>query len=339
MDIKLVRDNARERMKGFCAICKECNGIWCAGQVPGMGGTGSGETFKRNHEKLKDVKVVLRTLHSVKEPKLDCELFGEKLSFPAMVAPITGAKFNMGGYVTDEEYSEDIVLGAVDAGTIAMIGDTGDHNCYDSGMKYLKMTGGKGIAIIKPRENSEIIDRIRKAEEAGAIAVGVDVDGAGLITMKLFGQPVGPKSLEDLKELVNSTNLPFIVKGILSPDEARLCVEAGAAAIVVSNHGGRCLNETLSAVEVLEDIVKEVGDEIIVLADGSVREGVDILKYLALGAKAVLVGRPIIWGSVGGRREGVQTVLEGLKTQLFQSMILTGTADVNKVDISRIRKV
>lgn len=328
MDIKEIKKNAKERMKDFCILCPECNGRWCAGKVPGMGGAGNGGSFNRTYEKLKEVKVAMRTLHNVSDPKLSCSIFGEELSFPAMIAPITGTKFNMGGYVNDIEYSDDVVLGALDAGTIAMIGDTGDPNCFAAGIEAIKKGNGKGIAIIKPRENSEIIKRIKIAEAAGAAAVGVDVDGAGLVTMKLFNQPVGPKSLNDLKEIISSTNLPFIVKGILTVDEAKLCVAAGAAALVVSNHGGRCLNETFAPAEVLKDIADAVGDEIIVLADGGVREGVDILKYLALGAKAVLIGRPIIWGSIGGRQEGVKVVLDTFKSQLYQSMILTGAEDV-----------
>lgn len=328
MDIKEVKKNAKERMKDFCILCPECNGRWCAGKVPGMGGAGNGGSFTRTFEKLKEVKLAMRTLHNVSDPKLSYSIFEEELSFPAIVAPITGTKFNMGGYVNDIEYSEDVVLGALDAGTIAMVGDTGDPNCFAAGIDAIKKANGKGIAIIKPRENSEIIKRIKIAEAAGAIAVGVDVDGAGLVTMKLFNQPVGPKSLNDLKEIIASTDLPFIVKGILTVDEAKLCVAAGAAAIVVSNHGGRCLNETFAPAEVLKDIAEAVGDDIIVLADGGVREGVDILKYLALGAKAVLIGRPIIWGSIGGRQQGVKVILDTLKAQLYQSMILTGAEDV-----------
>ena len=244
----------------------------------------------------------------------------------------------MGGYVNDAEYSDDVVLGSLDARTIAMIGDTGDPKCFEHGINAIKKAGGQGIAIIKPRANEEIIKRIKIAEEAGAVAVGIDSDGAGLVTMKLFGQPVGPKSFEDLKILVQSTKLPFIVKGILSVEEAILCADAGVDTIVVSNHGGRVLNETLAPCEVLEDIVKAVGDRINVLADGSVREGVDILKYLALGAKAVLIGRPLIWGSVGGRQEGVKVTLETLKNQLYQSMILTGCNDVNNVSPKTIIK-
>lgn len=339
MDIQTIKANARERMKGFCVICPECNGVWCAGKVPGMGGAGTGDSFKRAHSELKKHKIVMRTIHNVTEAKLETEILGHKISFPVLGAPITGSKFNFGGYINDGEYCEAVVQGSVAAGTIGMIGDTGDPTAFPSGIEAIKKAGGKAMVIIKPRANNEIIDRIRVAEAAGAAAVGIDIDGAGLITMKLFGQPVSPKSFKEIKELVESTKLPFIVKGILSVDEATLCADAGVAAIVVSNHGGRVLNETLAPAEVLKEIADAVGDRIAVLADGSVREGVDILKYLALGAKAVLLGRPLIWGAVGGGTEGVTEIYNSLKGQLIQSMLLTGTADVNSVDYKILRKI
>lgn len=338
MEMNILRENAKEKMKGFCNLCRVCDGVWCAGKVPGMGGTGSGSSFKINYEKLKEIKLVLRTIHTATEPKLKINLWGKEIASPMLGAPITGTKFNMGGGVTEEEYCNDIVQGCLEAGTLGMIGDTGDPTCYEFGLKAIKEVGGLGVAIIKPRSNEEIIKRIKMAEEAGAIAVGVDLDGAGLVTMKLFGQPVGPKSVEDLKKLVKSTNLPFIAKGIMSVDEALACVEAGVDTIVVSNHGGRVLDYCQASCEVLEDIVKAVGDKINVLADGSVREGVDVLKYLALGAKGVLVGRPLIWGSIGGRKEGVVTIMNTLKNQLAQAMILTGSEDVKLISNKIIAK-
>ncbi len=337
MNLKDVKKVAREKMKGFCNVCKECNGVWCAGMVPGMGGAGSAHSFKHAYEELKKVRLIMRTIHSAIDPNTEFTLFGESLAMPIITAPITGTKFNMGGGVSEEEYASDVVHGSIEAGTIAMIGDTGDATCFEYGLKAVREAKGHGIAIIKPRDNSEIIKRIRMAEEAGCVAVGMDIDGAGLVTMKLFGQPVGPKSIEDIRELVASTELPFIVKGILSADEARACVEAGVSAIVVSNHGGRVLNNTLAPAETLEEIVEAVGDKITVLADGCVREGGDVLKYLALGARGVLVGRPVIWGSIGGRQDGVKLTLETLKNQLYQNMILTGCSDVSSVSRDRVK--
>jgi isopentenyl diphosphate isomerase/L-lactate dehydrogenase-like FMN-dependent dehydrogenase len=219
-----------------------------------------------------------------------------------------------------------------------MIGDGGNPDFYRWGIEALKKVDGNGIAIIKPRENSEIIKRIKMAEEVGALAVGVDTDGAGLLVMASMGQPVGPKSKEELKELVDSTKLPFIVKGILSVEEAIIAMEAGVAGIIVSNHGGRVLNGTISAVETLTKIKEAVGDKVVVIADGGVREGMDIIKFLALGADCVLVGRPVIWGSVGGRREVVKLTLDTLKNQLYQGMILTGANNLSELNEDNIYK-
>lgn len=331
MTLKEVYQTARGRMKGFCSICPECNGRVCAGQVPGMGGCGSGSSFQNNYSTLKTIQLRMRCLHQVKDPKTEISFLGEKLSMPILGAPITGPKFNFGGYVSQEEFCEDIILGAKQSGSIAMIGDTGDPTAYQAGIEAIKKANGYGIAIIKPRSNEEIIKRIQIAEEAGAFAVGIDLDGAGLLTMKLFQQPVEPKSIEDLKELVYATKLPFLVKGILSVEEAEACVEAGVSAIVVSNHGGRVLDDCISSTQVLSDIAKAVGDQILILADGNVRSGEDVLKYLALGAKAVLVGRPCIWASVGNRQEGMETLFQELKGQLYKAMLMTGNASIEDI--------
>ncbi|SHJ61638.1 alpha-hydroxy-acid oxidizing protein [Tepidibacter formicigenes] len=336
MDIKELKKLARERMKGYCRVCKECNGIACAGEVPGMGGKGTGESFKRNYEALKNVKLALKTIHDAKDPDMSTEIFGQKLDLPLITAPVTGSSINMGGFLTEAEYSDDVVLGSIEAGTFAMTGDSGNPQFYIDGLNSITKANGIGIPIIKPRENSKIIENIRKAEEVGVIGVGVDIDGAGLITMALHGQPVGPKTVEELKELTSSTKLPFILKGIMSVEEAELAVEVGASAIVVSNHGGRVLDYTLGAAEVLPKIAKAVKGKITILADGNVRNGVDILKYIALGADAVLAARPIIWGAYGGRKEGVKLVIENFKNELKQAMILTGCKDIKSIDKSKI---
>lgn len=332
MDLNSVLDNARKKFNGKCVICRECNGVWCRGMVPGMGGAGDGSTMQRNYQKLKELRVVMKTIHGVKDPQLKTKFFGEEIDLPVIIAPVTGMNYNVGGGITEKEYIEDIIMGSIESKTLAMIGDGGDPELYNLGIEGLKKVGGRGIAIIKPRANEEIIKRIKKAEEVGALAVGIDIDGAGLVTMGMMGQPVGPKSKEELRELVESTNLPFILKGIVTPEEAKIALEVGVAGIVVSNHGGRVLNSSISAIEVVEEIKKAVGDKLLVIADGGVREGVDVLKFLAMGADLVLVGRPIIWGSLGGRKEGVKLILKKLKDQLHQSMILTGVEKVEKVD-------
>jgi isopentenyl diphosphate isomerase/L-lactate dehydrogenase-like FMN-dependent dehydrogenase len=117
----------------------------------------------------------------------------------------------------------------------------------------------------------------------------------------------------------------------MTPDEATLAFDAGAAGIVVSNHGGRVLDHTPGAAEVLPAIAQAVRGRGVILADGGVRSGADVLKYLALGADAVLVGRPLVVGAFGGGTEGVTFLLQKLRAELAAAMLLTGTASVRQV--------
>ncbi len=331
MNLTELRENAREKLKGYCRVCPVCNGKVCAGEVPGMGGAGTGRSFVANVEALADCWFNMRTIHDVKTVDTSMDLWGKKLSVPVLAAPMTGTTYNMGGKITEGEFIDAIISGSLLAGTLGMTGDAADPALWDSGMKAISSNRDRAIAIIKPREQKEIISRIRDAEKAGAAAVGMDIDGAGLVTMALKGQPVSPKTVREIKEVVSATKLPFILKGIMTPIEAELAVEAGAAAIVVSNHGGRVLDHTPGTADVLPEIADRVKGKLIIFADGGVRSGADVLKLLALGADAALVGRPLIVGAFGGGAEGVALLINKIKDELVQAMLLTGTADVKSV--------
>jgi isopentenyl diphosphate isomerase/L-lactate dehydrogenase-like FMN-dependent dehydrogenase len=296
-----------------------------------MGGAGTGSAFMANLEALANYRLNMRTIHEVKEADLSLELWGGKLSMPILAAPMTGTPYNLGGPISEADFIEEIESGSLMAGTFSMTGDGADPSMYESGLRSGAAHKKTTIAIIKPREQKEIIKYIRRAEEAGVLAVGMDIDGAGLVTMAMKGQPVSPKSLKEVMEVIASTRLPFVLKGIMTPDEAELAVEAKAAGIVVSNHGGRVLDFTPGAAEVLPAIAERVKGKLTIFADGGVRTGADVLKLLALGADAVLVGRPLAIGAVGGGREGVSLTLNKMKTELFQAMLLTGTPDVRHV--------
>jgi len=332
MNLEELRSVAKENLKGFCRVCSFCDGKACRGEVPGMGGVGSGSSFIANIDALSNIKLNLRTIHNAKDPDICIELFGKKLSMPILAAPITGTSYNMGGKISEEDFIQMVISGSKEAGTIGMCGDGGNPVFYDSGLKAIEKENGNGIAIIKPRENYEILERVKRAEDVGAFAVGIDIDGAGLVTMSLMGQPVGPKTKEELKDIISKIKLPFILKGIMTEDEAEMAVEVGAKAIVVSNHGGRILDHTPGVAEVLPKIAKKVKGKLIIFADGGVRSGVDVLKYLALGADAVLVGRPIIIGAFGGGKEGVKFILEKIAKELKQAMILTGCKDIKSIN-------
>ena len=331
MDLKTLKKNAREKLQGYCRVCPVCDGRACAGEVPGMGGVGTGRGFMANVDALAHYRFNMRTIHEVRTPDTSFELWGEKLTIPVLAAPMTGISYNMGGKITEQEFIEEIVAGSLMAGTLSMTGDGADPAMYESGLKAGATHKHKTIAIIKPRAQNEIIRYIRQAEAAGVLAVGTDIDGAGLVTMAMKGQPVSPKTFEEVKALVSAAGLPFILKGIMTPEEAEMAVQAKASAIVVSNHGGRVLDFTPGTAEVLAEIVNRVRGKITILADGGVRTGADVLKLLALGADAVLVGRPLAIAAFGNGREGVASLLNKMKSELIQSMLLTGTADLKKV--------
>lgn len=331
MDIKTIKAEALKLMKPYCRCCPICDGKVCAGEVPGMGGAGSGQAFRANIDALNRIKLHMQTIHGVKEPETKIELFGMTLSMPIIPAPITGISYNVGGALTEEAFTEIWTKGALSAGTIAMTGDGADPTMFDSGCKAIRQVNGKGVAIIKPRAQEEIIKRIRIAEEAGAIAVGIDIDGAGLVTMALKGQPVSPKSPKEIEELVKATKLPFIVKGLMTAKDAKICQDCGVSAIVVSNHGGRVLDHTLGTATVLPTIVGALDKKMKVLADGGIRSGVDVLKMLALGADCVLIGRPLIMAAFGGGVEGIDFMLKKYKSELVNAMLLTGNQNVSKI--------
>ncbi|HEY9853962.1 MAG TPA: alpha-hydroxy acid oxidase [Leptolyngbyaceae cyanobacterium] len=141
---------------------------------------------------------------------------------------------------------------------------------------------------------------------------------------------------QDLDWLQGISPLPLVVKGILRGDDAMRAVERGAKAIVVSNHGGRQLDGALASLEALGEVVTAVGSQAELLVDGGIRRGTDVLKALALGAKAVLLGRPILWGLAVGGEAGVCHVLEILRDELDVAMALSGCANIHHIDSSLV---
>lgn len=330
--MKDVRKHARELMEGYCKVCPVCNGKACAGEVPGMGGLGTGSSFMNNVAALSNLRFNMRLVHGAEQPDTATEVLGLKLSMPVLAAPIGGVSFNMGGKINEVDYLEAVLGGCVDKGVVGCSGDGVPPFIHESGFAAIKALGGVGIPFIKPWEDKELFEKLDRAVATGASVVGMDIDAAGLVTLRLMGRPVGPKPLEKLKDIIANVGCKFVVKGIMTPDDAKRAVDAGAAGIVVSNHGGRVLDHTPGTAEALPAIARAVKGQIAILADGGVRSGGDVLKMLALGADAVMIGRPVAIAAMGGLREGVGKYLEQVRGELVQAMILTGCANVADVD-------
>ncbi len=324
VDLKQVRARAKELLGSYCRVCPVCDGRACAGQLPGMGGAGSGSSFMNNVRALSELKFNLRVLHGVSEPDTSTEIFGQKLSLPVLAAPVTGMKHHLGEPVSEDEYAQAVLLGCRDAGSMGCVGDGTQPEFLEAGARALGAVEGRGLAFIKPWPGQEFFDALDKVPNA--VAVGSDLDGVGFALLRARENPVKPWPPSKLKEVIARAGRPFIVKGVMTPDEAELCAQAGAAGIVVSNHGGRVLDMTPGSAQVLPAIARAVKGSLTILADGGVRSGGDVLKMLALGAEAVLIGRPVIVAAVGGGSESVAAYLDTLQKELATAMILTGVA-------------
>jgi isopentenyl diphosphate isomerase/L-lactate dehydrogenase-like FMN-dependent dehydrogenase len=299
-----------------------------------MGGLGTGSAFKANLQALARLTFNMRLVHDVSEPDTRVDFLGRSLSLPLLAAPIGGVSFNMGGQVTEEDYIAAVLLGCREYGITGCVGDGVPDFIHESGYDAIREAEGQGIPFIKPWEDAEFYQKVDKALATGATMIGMDIDAAGLITLKKMGRPVSPKSPEKLAEIIEKVDAQFILKGVMTATDARIAVDAGAAAIVVSNHGGRVLDHTPGSAEVLPEIVEAVKGEITILADGGVRSGGDILKLLALGADVVMIGRPFSIAAMGGLKEGVTQYIQQVHGELTAAMVLTGTTRADTVDRS-----
>jgi isopentenyl diphosphate isomerase/L-lactate dehydrogenase-like FMN-dependent dehydrogenase len=335
-----VREKAREKLKGICGVYRICDGLdtrLCQGhsygRPLGIGGVGSGASFHNNFLALKKLRFKMMVIGSHFEPNTMFSFFGKELSMPIMGASVAGVN-SFGGekVITEKEFCRAVVLGCKAAGTVGWRGDSYTYSLENTwGIDAIADARGWGVKIVKPRDQDIVVKFFKKAEEVGAIAVGTDVDGCGSYATTKYDKPIYRKSVEDLKELVNATALPVIIKGIMSTEDALAAVEAGASAIVVSNHGGRVLDHTPGTADVLPDIVAEVKGKVMILADGGVRNGYDALKMLALGADAVLIGRDIVRAAVGAGSEGVRLQMEYLQKTLMKAMKMTGVKSLTEI--------
>ena len=326
-----VRNQAREKLKGICAVYPLCDGAAdriCQrenyGKAIGLGGAGLGGSFRANIEALARVKLHTRVVGEAFIPDPSFDFFGIPLSMPILGASTSG----MSAYnntITEEDFCRATLEGCRLAGSLSFRGDTFFYDENDHlALKTIQEEGGRGVPIFKPREQNVLLRLLETAAALGVPAVGVDFDGHGSTNFARAGKAVYRKSAAEIRELVQATGLPFLAKGIMHPDDAEACADAGVAAVVVSNHGGRVLDSTPGTAEVLPHIASRIGHRVMVLADGGVRNGYDAFKMIALGAKAVLVGRDLIRAGIGGGSEGVRLQMEQHLKVFRQAMVMTG---------------
>lgn len=335
-----IRETARGKLKGICGVYRSCDGSeprLCQGHsygsAIGIGGIGSGASFLNNVEALKKRRLRTQLIGPDFVPDIRWRFLGKQLSMPIMGASVSGVNsFGGDAVITEPEFCRSVVAGCQAAGTLGWRGDSFNYSLSQPhGIQAIAAAGGWGVQIIKPRDQATIIQFFKLAEQAGCLAVGVDLDGCGSYAMAKHQQPVFRKTRQELKELVHATSLPVIFKGIMSRQDAEYCVEAGAVAIGVSNHGGRVLDHTPGVADVLLDIAQAIGDAALIIADGGIRNGYDVLKMLALGADGVLVGRDLVRAAVGGGAAGVQTQMATIADDLAKALKMTGCPNLGAI--------
>ncbi len=332
-----VIQKAKATIGPFCKVCKHCDGMACKGVMPGPGGKGLGLGFIRNYLAYRSVALEMNTLHDKVEPSTACQFFGIDLSLPVFAAPIGAVQVHYGSSYCDWTYSEALLKGCSKVGTFAWTGDGVKPDVFTDNLKAMQAREDFGIPTIKPWQSEQVIEKIKLAEHVGVPAIAMDIDAAGLSFLASQGQAVSPVSFERLAEIIQHSNKPFIVKGIMTPASALSAKKAGASAIVVSNHGGRVLDETPSSLSVLEEIRQAVGPDMIVFIDGGVRSGLDVFKAIALGANAVLIGRPFVTAIYGGDYEAVIDYLNGIKQELKNAMIMTGASALSQITREKVK--
>ncbi len=267
-------------------------------------------------------------------PNTELELYGRRFATPIMTAALS----HLGTFHPDMpngmvKYAE----GAAKANAVHWIG-MGSNEEFEA----VVATGAATIRIIKPYADEEkIYEQIRCAEQAGALAVGMDIDH--MFDLKgnqdiCVGETMAIKSSADLRKYVESTKLPFIIKGVLSVHDAIKCAEIGVKGIVVSHHGGR-LNYAVPPLYVLPDIVKAVGDKMPIFVDCGICSGMDAYKALALGATAVSIGGHLIPYISKGGADAVTSRIQEMTDELKGAMAYTGVKTMKDFDATVIHRI
>ncbi|CDD57429.1 putative uncharacterized protein [Bacteroides pectinophilus CAG:437] len=330
-------ENARQRIGNYCKACPECNGRACRNQIPGPGAKGAGDTAIRNYDKWKEIRLNMDTIVSNRPVDTSISLFGKEFKYPFFAGPVGAVNLHYGDSLDDVAYNDILVSACADAGIAAFTGDGTNPGVMEAATDAIKNAKGRGIPTVKPWNIDTIRDKMELVRNSGAFAVTMDIDAAGLPFLKNMTPPAGSKSVEELSEIVKAANAPFIVKGIMTVKGALKAKEAGASAIVVSNHGGRVLDQCPATAEVLEEIVKAVDGSMKIFVDGGIRSGADVLKAIALGADAVIIARPFVTAVYGGEHEGVLAYIDKIGSELKDAMAMCGAASISEITRDCIR--
>jgi isopentenyl diphosphate isomerase/L-lactate dehydrogenase-like FMN-dependent dehydrogenase len=325
------------------------------------GGAGDELTLRENVEAWRRWRLRPRVLVDVSEVKTEVELLGGPLSMPILVAPVAYQR------LAHAEGEIGMATAAADAGTAICLSTLATERPSDvaaaapAGRRWFQLYSFRDEAVTRALADEALgagFEAIvvtadappggnRERDRRAGFRLPVDLGTPSLVAAmgerkftieETFDLMTRALTWSDLEDLASEVGVPVIVKGILTAEDATLAVEHGAAAIVVSNHGGRQLDRSLATADALAEVVDAVEGRIPVLVDGGIRRGVDVAIALALGADAVLVGRPALWGLAAAGRPGVARVLEILRAELELTLALCGATSPAGLSRSHVRR-
>lgn len=286
-----------------------------------------------------------RVLRGVTGSDVSVDVLGTRLALPVMTAPNGRAtRFAAAGEAA-------VIEGAAKAGTIAILPSSVASSL--AALRALHPAAMLWQQVYMLADRGRMRALLAEIREGGCRAVVLTVD---LMPGDAPGPPAPPRAawekpdgespahlfmaadMDDLAWLCAEAGLPVVVKGVLRGDDAALCVAAGATALIVSNHGGNQLDTAISSTDALPEVVGAVGGRAEVYADGGIRDGLSVLKALALGARAVLVGRPVSYALAAGGALAVAGMLGGLKEELARAMALCGVERIADLDASFVHR-
>ena len=331
MTYQEILEAARTCSGPYCKACPVCNGRACKNAVPGPGAKGSGTVAARNYDAWQNLCLNMDTICEGGPVDTSFTLFGQKYDLPVFAGPVGAVKMHYGDKFNDEEYNEILVPACAKAGIAAFTGDGTNPTVFTAAAKAIGDNEGKGIPTVKPWDKGTVFAKLDAAKASGAKVFAMDIDAAGLPFLKGLNPPAGPKTVEELKEIIDYAGVPFIIKGVMTVKGALKALEAGAAGIVVSNHGGRVLDSVPATAEVLPAIADAVKGKMTILVDGGIRTGLDVFKALALGADAVIMARPYVTALYGGGAEGVKILTDKIKAELEDTMAMCGVHSLAEI--------
>lgn len=333
-----VLENAKNNIGSKCKVCPVCDGRGCGNTLPGPGSKAPGNGANDNYNAWRKIKLNMDTIVANTEIDTAAELFGRKLSFPLVTGPIGSIRLQFNPTDDIRDFNEECMKACENKGIMHFYSSGLEEDVHRCAIKSRIAHGNCGIPIINPETDENIIAQMDRCHESESpLGIGVVVDSAGLPHLKACHGSGGTKSVEQLKMLKEQSKVPFIVKGVMTAKSALKAVEAGADAIIVSNHGGRVLADSPATAEVLEEIANAVKGKCTIIVDGGIRSGIDMFKAFALGADICLICRPVLISYYGGGAEGMECYFDKLLEELKDTMYMCGARSISEITRDMIR--